>query len=49
VIEFRSGDIASFWLLHTCSSAYAGLSHLFHHPGCTRNACSSVCWTWRGR
>lgn len=33
VIEFRSGDIASFWLLHTCSSAYAGLSHLFHHPG----------------
>lgn len=33
VIEFRSGDIASFWLLHTCSSAYAGLSHLYHHPG----------------
>lgn len=28
VIEFRSGDIASFWLLHTCSAAYAGLSHL---------------------
>ncbi len=32
VIEFRSGDIASFWLLHTCSSAFAGLSHLHHHP-----------------
>jgi type VI secretion system protein ImpJ len=33
VIEFRSGDIASFWLLHTASSAFAGLSHLHHHPG----------------
>ena len=33
VIEFRSGDIASFWLLHTASSAFASLSHLFHHPG----------------
>ena len=32
VIEFRSGDIASFWLLHTCSGAFAGLSHLHHHP-----------------
>ncbi len=32
VIEFRSGDIASFWLLHTCSAAFAGLSHLHHHP-----------------
>jgi type VI secretion system protein ImpJ len=32
VIEFRSGDIASFWLLHTASSAYARLSHLYHHP-----------------
>lgn len=32
VIEFRSGDIASFWLLHTCSAAFAGLSHLLHHP-----------------
>jgi type VI secretion system protein ImpJ len=32
VIEFRSGDIASFWLLHTCSSAFTGLSHLHHHP-----------------
>lgn len=32
VIEFRSGDIASFWLLHTASAAFAGLSHLHHHP-----------------
>ncbi|MFN7693846.1 MAG: type VI secretion system baseplate subunit TssK [Burkholderiales bacterium] len=33
VIEFRSGDVASFWLLHTASSAFAGLSHFLHHPG----------------
>lgn len=33
VIEFRSGDIASFWLLHTANSAFAALSHLFRHPG----------------
>lgn len=33
VIEFRSGDVASFWLLHTASSASASLSHLHHHPG----------------
>jgi type VI secretion system protein ImpJ len=33
VIEFRSGDVASFWLLHTASTAFAGLSHLLHHPG----------------
>lgn len=32
VIEFRSGDIASFWLLHTASSAFAALSHHLHHP-----------------
>ena len=32
VIEFRSGDIASFWLLHTASSAYAALSHYHNHP-----------------
>ena len=32
VIEFRSGDIASFWLLHTASSAFAALSHFHHHP-----------------
>ncbi|PJJ96259.1 type VI secretion system baseplate subunit TssK [Lysobacteraceae bacterium NML03-0222] len=32
IIEFRSGDIASFWLLHTATSAFATLSHLFHHP-----------------
>jgi type VI secretion system protein ImpJ len=33
VIEFRSGDIASFWLLHTASSAFAALSHFHHNPG----------------
>jgi len=32
VIEFRSGDVSSFWLLHTASSAFASLSHYFHHP-----------------
>lgn len=32
IIEFRSGDISSFWLLHTASSALAALTHYFHHP-----------------
>jgi type VI secretion system protein ImpJ len=32
IIEFRSGDIASFWLLHTVSSACAALTHLFRNP-----------------
>ncbi len=32
VIEFRSGDIASFWLLHTASAAFASLTHLYHNP-----------------
>ena len=32
IIEFRSGDIASFWLLHTASTSFAALAHLFHHP-----------------
>lgn len=32
VIEFRSGDIASFWLLHTASSSFAALSHYLHNP-----------------
>lgn len=32
VIEFRSGDIASFWLLHTANSAYANLLHFHQHP-----------------
>jgi type VI secretion system protein ImpJ len=32
VIEFRSSDMSSFWLLHTASSAYAELTHHFHHP-----------------
>ncbi|KAF1712644.1 type VI secretion system baseplate subunit TssK [Pseudoxanthomonas kalamensis DSM 18571] len=33
IVEFRSGDIASFWLLHTANAAHAALSHLYHHPG----------------
>ncbi|MBK1613899.1 type VI secretion system-associated protein [Rubrivivax gelatinosus] len=32
VIEFRSGDIASFWLLHTASSACAALAHYQYNP-----------------
>lgn len=31
IIEFRSGDIASFWLLHTASSACAALTHLLRN------------------
>lgn len=33
IIEFRSGDVASFWLLHTASSSFAALSHLLKNPG----------------
>jgi type VI secretion system protein ImpJ len=33
VVEFRSGDIASFWLLHTLSSSHATFSHLLHNVG----------------
>ena len=32
VIEFRSGDVASFWLLHTTNVAFASLSHFLAHP-----------------
>ena len=32
VIESRSGDMSTFWLLHTASSAFASLSHYFAHP-----------------
>lgn len=32
IIEFRSGDIASFWLLHTASTACATLTHLLRNP-----------------
>ncbi len=31
IIEFRSGDIASFWLLHTASTACAAITHLFRN------------------
>lgn len=33
VVEFRSGDVASFWLLHTLSSSHATLSHLLQNSG----------------
>jgi len=33
IIEFRSGDVASFWLLHTINAAFAPLFHLYQHPG----------------
>lgn len=32
VIEFRSGDVASFWLLHTVNGAGAALAHLYQNP-----------------
>lgn len=31
VVEFRSGDIGSYWLLHTASAGFAALSHFHHH------------------
>lgn len=31
IIEFRSGDIASFWLLHTINSSFGALTHLLQH------------------
>lgn len=32
IVEFRSGDVASFWLLHTANTSFADMSHLFQHP-----------------
>lgn len=32
VIEFRSGDISAFWLLHTVSTSAASLMHYMRHP-----------------
>lgn len=32
VIEFRSGDIASFWLLHTTNVGFTSLSHYLNNP-----------------
>jgi type VI secretion system protein ImpJ len=32
VIEFRSGDVSSFWLLHTVSTSAATLMHYARHP-----------------
>ena len=32
LIEFRSGDIVSFWLVNALNTAHAGLNHLLQHP-----------------
>src|SRR6202008_466297 len=32
VIEFRSGDVSSFWLMHTASTAAATLMHYARNP-----------------
>ncbi|AOA58809.1 type VI secretion system baseplate subunit TssK [Acinetobacter larvae] len=32
LIEFRSGDIVSFWLVNALNTAYASLAHLYQHP-----------------
>ena len=32
LIEFRSGDIVSFWLVNALNTAHATLNHLYHHP-----------------
>jgi predicted component of type VI protein secretion system len=49
VIEFRSGDVSSFWLLHTVSTSAAALMHYVRNPRCIRNACSKRCWHWPAR
>lgn len=35
IVEFRSGDMASFWMLHSINSAYATLMHFYRHPSAT--------------
>ncbi|EQB8106837.1 type VI secretion system baseplate subunit TssK [Acinetobacter baumannii] len=32
LIEFRSGDIVSFWLVNALNTAHAGLSHFLQYP-----------------
>lgn len=32
LIEFRSGDIVSFWLVNALNTAHAGLNHLLQYP-----------------
>ncbi|WP_111893523.1 type VI secretion system baseplate subunit TssK [Acinetobacter sp. MB5] len=32
LIEFRSGDIVSFWLVNALNTAHATLNHLLHYP-----------------
>jgi type VI secretion system protein ImpJ len=48
VLEFRSGDITSFWLLHTASTAYAKPLALPEQPrSCIPNDYMSNCSDWR--
>lgn len=35
IVEFRSGDMASFWLLHSINAAFATLNHFYRHPSAT--------------
>lgn len=35
IVEFRSGDMASFWLLHSVNAAFATLTHFYRHPSTT--------------
>ncbi|WP_447296125.1 type VI secretion system baseplate subunit TssK, partial [Acinetobacter baumannii] len=32
LIEFRSGDIVSFWVVNALNTAHAGLSHFLQYP-----------------
>ena len=32
LIEFRSGDIVSFWLVNALNTAHSTLNHIYHHP-----------------
>lgn len=32
LVEFGSADVAAFWLLHTCNTAFPRLQHLLRHP-----------------
>jgi type VI secretion system protein ImpJ len=43
IIEFRSGDIASFWLLHTASTSFA---ICLHTPTFTQSGFFKKCCAW---
>ena len=32
LVEFRSGDLVSFWLVNSLNSGYAALNHIVQHP-----------------